>query len=108
MSDDGKAARVRFALALMEGRVHKAVGDKRCGCGKCAHWVAVAAERAGLRREDLVAVLPPAAKPQRGRPRAPRTLQVRICDSGTIRVRGRDVDPQEGLAILLERLHRRE
>ena len=108
MVDEGRAARVRFALALIEGRLHKAVGDKRCGCGKCAHWVTVAAQRAGLRREDLEAALPPAAQTAAPRPRVARTWQVPICESGTVRVRGRDVDPQQGLAILLERLHRRE
>jgi hypothetical protein len=99
--------RLRFALALIEGRLHKAVGDKRCGCGQCAHWIAIAARRAGVTREDLEAALPAAAKPERPRSRAPREWRVRICDSGTIRVRGRDVDWQEGLAILLARLHHR-
>jgi hypothetical protein len=102
MVDKGK---LRFALALIEGRLHPAVGGKRCGCGACAHWVAVAARRAGLPLEDLQAALPPAAKPRSKRPRTPRPWSVRICDSGTIRVRGRDVEPQEGLAILLARLH---
>jgi hypothetical protein len=104
MVGDGKS---RFALALVEGRFHKAVGDKRCGCGQCAHWVAVVARRAGVSRERLEAALPPAAKPQRERrgcPGAPRAWRVRICESGTIRVRGRDVDPGERLAILLSRL----
>jgi len=101
MVEDGK---IRFALALLEGRLHKAVGDKRCGCGPCAHWVAVAALHAGVPRESLEAALPPAAKPQRGRRRASRAWTVRICDSGTVRVRGRNVDSQEGLAILLSRL----
>jgi hypothetical protein len=78
--------------------------DKRCGCGQCAHWVRIAAQRAGVSREQLEAVLAPAAKPQRRGSRAPREWLVRICDSSTIRVRGRDVDSQAGLAILLARL----
>jgi hypothetical protein len=96
--------RLRFALTLIQGRLHKAVGDKRCGCGQCSHWIAVAAQRSGVPRERLEAALPAAAKPQRGRSRTPRA-GVQICDSATIRVRGRDVDPQEGLALLFKRLH---
>ena len=105
VQDNSDANRLRFALALIAGRLHKAVGDKRCGCGACAHWVTVAARRAGVRREDLEAALPPAAKPQRRR-RTPRQWTVPICDSGIIRVRGRDIDEREGLALLFERLHR--
>ena len=105
MVEDGK---LRFALALLEGRLHKAVGGKRCGCGKCAHWVVVAAQRAGLAREVLEAALPQAARPQRPRPRAARGWSVQICESAAIRVRGRDIDPQQGLAILLSRLHHPE
>jgi hypothetical protein len=97
-------AKLRFALALIEGRLHQAVGEKRCGCGQCAHWVVVSARRAGVSRERLEAALPPAARPQRGRARPQRAWSVRICDSSTIRVRGRDIDPQQGLAILLSRL----
>ena len=97
--------RLRFALTLIEGRLHKAVGDKRCGCGPCAHWVTVAAQRAGVRREDLVAALPPVARQRRQRRAAPRRWRVPICDSSSIRVRGRDVDEGEGLALLLARLH---
>ncbi len=100
--------RLRFALALIEGRLHQAVGEKRCGCGQCAHWVSVTAQRAGVTREELEAALPPAAKPQRARSRAAREWRVRICDSSTIRVRGRDIDSQEGMAILLARLHHPE
>jgi hypothetical protein len=51
----GEEGRLRFALAILTGRLHQAVGDKRCGCGKCAHWVAVAARRAGVPREHLEA-----------------------------------------------------
>ncbi|HTQ22633.1 hypothetical protein [Mycobacterium sp.] len=97
--------RLKFALALVEGRLHKAVGDKRCGCGQCAHWVTVAAQRAGIACDELEAALAPVAKPQRRRQRRPRPMGVQVCDSATIRVRGRDVDPREGLAILLARLH---
>jgi Vault protein inter-alpha-trypsin domain len=104
MAQDG---RLRFALTLVEGRLHKAVGDKRCGCGQCSHWIAFAAQRSGVTRERLEAALPPPAKPERRRSQ-PRRPGVRICDSATVRVRGRDVDPQEGLALLLERLHHPE
>ncbi len=96
---------VRFALAIVAGRLHTANGNKRCGCGPCAHWVAIAARRAGIPREHLESALPPAAKPEPARRRKPQRLQARICDSGTVQLRGRDVDPQEGLALLLRRLH---
>jgi hypothetical protein len=92
--------RLRIALALLEGRLHKASGAKRCGCGPCAHWVAVAARRAGISRGRLEAALPPVAKPEPRRRMASRQGRVRICESSTIRVRGRDVDPREGFAIL--------
>lgn len=75
------------------------------GCGPCAHWVAIAAHRAGIPREHLESALPPAAKPEPARRRKPQRLQARICDSGTVQLRGRDVDPQEGLALVLRRLH---
>lgn len=104
MVEDG---RLRFALTLIEGRLHKAAGDKCSGCGQCSHWIAVAARRSGVTREHLEAALPPPAKPQRRRSRLARP-GVRICDSVTVRVRGRDVDPQEGLALLLKRLHHPE
>ena len=97
--------KVQLALALVAGRLHKAQGDKRCGCGPCAHRVALAARHAGIPRERLLAALPPAAKPESRRPRQPRHMHVRICESGSIRVRGRDVEPQEGVAVLLRRLH---
>lgn len=97
--------KVRFALAIVMGRLHEAHGDKRCGCGPCAHWVAVAARRAGIPRDRLEAALPPAAKPEPPRRRRPRPMQVRICESGSVRLRGQDVDPWEGLAELLSRLH---
>jgi hypothetical protein len=97
--------KLRLAMALVEGRLHKAVGGKRCGCGPCAHWVAVAARQAGVPREQLAAVLPPAARLEPRRSRSPRSMQARICDSATISVRGGDVTAQEGMAILLTRLH---
>ncbi|WP_006246338.1 hypothetical protein [Mycolicibacterium tusciae] len=97
--------KLRFALAIVAGRLHKANGDKRCGCGPCAHWVAVAAYRAGIPRGHLESALPPAAKPKPAHRHKPERLQVRICDSGTVKLRGQDVDPQEGLALLLRRLH---
>src|SRR5262249_34835888 len=97
--------KIRWALALVAGRLHKAEGGKRCGCGPCAHRVATAARIAGVPRKRLEAALPPVAKPEPRRPRRPRGMQVQICESGSIRVRGRDVEPQEGLAVLLGRLH---
>lgn len=33
MIEDSK---LRLALALVTGRLHRAQGDKRCGCGPCA------------------------------------------------------------------------
>jgi len=103
----GENTRIQIAVALTEGRLHKAVGDKRCGCGPCAHQVAMAARRAGVTREQLEAALPPAARPE-PRPRRQRRREslVRISESCSLRVRGRDADPREGLALLLERLHR--
>lgn len=97
--------RVRFALTLIEGKLHRAAGDRRCGCGVCGYWVARAARTAGIARHRLEAALPPAAKPEPRRRRAPGPGRVQICESSTIRVRGRDVDPQQGLAVLLARLH---
>lgn len=102
MQEDNK---LRIALALLTGRLHKAAGDKRCGCGLCAHWVALAARRTGVSREQLEAALPRPAKPEPHRARKPRAMRVRICDSSTIRIRGKDVDAREGLVILLQRLH---
>ncbi len=96
MMDEGK---VRFALALPEGRLHKAVGGKRCGCGACGHWVAVAACHAGLAREELEAVSPAPAKPTRRRGRAGVQGAFTSATPAAIRVRGRDVDAREGLAI---------
>ncbi len=49
---------------------------------------------------------PPKPEPRR-RPR-PRSMRVQICESGAIRVRGRDIDHKEGLAVLLGRLHASE
>lgn len=69
MVEDG---RLRFALTLIEGRLHKAAGDKCSGCGQCSHWIAVAARRSGVTREHLEAALPPPAKPQRRRSRLAR------------------------------------
>lgn len=106
MSEDSK---LRFALALVTGRLHKAQGDKRCGCGPCAHRVALAARQAGVSRKRLEAALPPAAKPEPPRRRRrPEPMRVQICESGAISVRGRDIDQQQGLAVLLTRLHRAE
>lgn len=107
----GRAKRrgnVEIALALIEGKLHRAVGDKRCGCGACAYWIVRAARTVGISRSSLEAALPPAAKPEphgrRGR-RAPGASRARICEAGTFRVRGRDVDAQQGLGMLLARLH---
>ncbi len=101
--------RIQIAVALTAGRLHQAVGDKRCGCGPCAHQVAMAARRAGVRREQLEAALPPAARPeprQRRNQRTRRNSTVRLSEACTLRVRGGDIDPQEGMALLQERLHR--
>lgn len=102
----GENTGIEKAIALTEGRLHRAVGHKRCGCGPCAHQITVAARQAGVRREQLEAALPPAARPQ-PRPRRQRRREslVRISDSCTVRVRGCDVQPHEGLALLLGRLH---
>lgn len=97
--------KVRFARAILSGRLHSAHGDKRCGCGPCAHWVAMAARRVGIPRDRLETALPPAAKPEPPRRRKPRPMQARICESGSVRLRGQDVDPQAGLAVWLSRLH---
>jgi hypothetical protein len=103
MSDDNK---IRVAKALLQGRLHQAVGDKRCGCGPCAHQIAMAARRAGVRRDALEAALLPVARPE-PRHRRPRPSgRVRIAESCTIRVRGDRAEYGDGLAILLERLHR--
>jgi hypothetical protein len=96
--------RLQYAMAKLEGRLHKAAGDKRCGCATCAYWVAMAARAAGISRTALEAELPAPAKPQRRRHR-PAPMRARICDSGTIRIRGTDTDPTAGLAALLARLH---
>jgi len=98
--------KVQQAKAFVEGRLHTAAGEKRCGCGPCAHWVAIAARRAGIRREQLEAALAPPARAERPQRRRPSPTGVRICDSATIRVRGRQAEHGEGLAALLDRLHR--
>ena len=98
--------KVRVALALVKGRLHTAVGGKRCACGQCAHQVAIAARRAGIPRQRLEAALAPVAgpdRPRRARKRAP--LQARICDSGTIRPRGHQGDRAAGISAFLSRLH---
>jgi hypothetical protein len=95
---------MRFALTQLKGRLHEAVGDKRCGCAPCAYWVAMAARSAGVDRRRLEAQLPPPAKPERRR-RRPAAMRVRVCASGTFRTRGADADTQQGLAVLLSRLH---
>ncbi|RUP25857.1 MAG: hypothetical protein EKK51_31505 [Mycolicibacterium sp.] len=98
-----RPTRTEYALALVEGRLHKAVGDKRCGCGACAHQVAMAARRAGITAADLAAALAPVAKAERPRTRTNGQSRVLICDSATVRSRGDRVG--EGLAALLARLH---
>lgn len=100
--------RLQFALAHLEGRLHKAVGDKRCGCGPCRYWVARAARAAGIPRAQLEAELPAPAKLESRRSRRPAPMRARICDSGSVRVRGTDIDPQQGLVVLLTRLHNAE
>ena len=97
--------RVRFAVNLLKGRLHRAVGGKRCGCGACAHWVAMAARRAGIPREQLEAALAPAAAAQKRPSRRLQPMRVKISESSTFRVRGREVTGHEGLAMLLTRFH---
>lgn len=102
----GENTRIEKAIALTEGRLHTAVGDKRCGCGPCAHQVAMAARRAGVTQEQLQAALPPAARPEPGaRRRRPGGPLGPISESCTVRMRGRGADPREGVALLAERLH---
>jgi hypothetical protein len=100
-----ESRRMQFALDQLKGRLHDSVGDKRCGCGPCAYWVARAARAAGVSRAELEARLPPPAKAERPRSRRSQPMRARICESGTIRPRGSDVDPQSGLAMLFTRLH---
>ncbi|MFM9376932.1 hypothetical protein [Gordonia sp. VNK21] len=101
--------RVQLAVAMVQARTaaHRAAGDKRCGCGQCAHWVLVAARRAGISRERLEAALPPRAtaepRPKR-RPR-PHGMRTRICESGTIRLRGGDHTEAAGIRALLDRMY---
>ncbi|MGA5541364.1 hypothetical protein ACPCIR_05880 [Mycobacterium sp. NPDC051198] len=61
----GQHSRIEFAVAQLQGRLHTAAGDKRCGCGPCGYWVARAARSAGISRQTLEAHLAPAAKPRR-------------------------------------------
>lgn len=71
--------------------------------GLCALWVAMAAGRAGISREQLEAALPmPLRAEKPGRRRPPRT-GARICDSATIRVSGRQAEYGEGLVPRLDR-----
>lgn len=97
--------RLAYALAVVAGRLHTAVGEKRCGCGQCAYWVRLAALAAGISRVRLEEALPAPARPEPMRRRQPRELRVRISDHSTVRVRGRAAEPSEGLAALLARLH---
>lgn len=87
--------RIAFALGQLKGRLHTATGDKRCGCGQCRYWVAMAARAAGVSRQRLEGHLPQAAKPERPR-RKPRPMTARIGESGS------------GVALLLSRLHDQE
>jgi len=96
-------SRIEYAQALLQGRLHRAAGDKRCGCGACAHQVAVVARRAGITSAELVAAMEPVAKPDSARSRGRAESRVRICDSATIRRRG--ADAPEGMAVFLARLH---
>lgn len=87
--------RIAFALAQLVGRLHTATGDKRCGCGPCRHWVAIAAKAAGVSRERLESHLLPPAKADRHRCR-PRPMTSRIGESGS------------GIDMMLRRLHHGE
>ena len=98
--------KLQVAMALIKGRLHTAVGEKRCGCGQCAHQVAMAARRAGVSRQRLEAALAPVAKaerPRHARRQAP--LQARICDASTIRPRGHEGDRAAGISAFMSRLH---
>lgn len=99
-----RPTRTEYALALLPGRLHKAVGDKRCGCGACSHWVVVAARSAGINTADLIGALAPAATAERPSARARGESRIRICDSATVRSRGGERGGV-GLAALLARLH---
>ncbi len=101
--------KMRFAVAIVEARTaeHQARGEKRCGCGACAHWVIMAAHWTGVDRAKLVAALPEPAKAATQRRRVQRGLRVQICESGTVRFRGSDAGEAAGLALLLGRLHGR-
>lgn len=96
---------LRFALALVEGRLHTAVGDKRCGCGPCAHWVAVAARRPGIPRARPEEALLPSAKPEPSRRSRTRGMRVRLTEHASVRVSGGQGSPSEGLAAFLAQLH---
>ncbi|MFT3662133.1 MAG: hypothetical protein QM809_12255 [Gordonia sp. (in: high G+C Gram-positive bacteria)] len=99
---------MRYAKAIVEARTsaHRAAAGKRCGCGPCRHWVAVAAYWAGVPRGELEAALAETAeaeRPQRGP--APRRMRAQICDTATVRPRGTAGGDAAGLAILFDRLH---
>ena len=100
-----RPSRVEFAQGLVKGRLHEAVGGKRCGCRQCAYWVTVAAGRAGISREQLESVLAPVAAADWSHARARAQLRARIGDTATVSVRGRDVEASAGLAVLLARFH---
>lgn len=87
--------RIAFALDQLKGRLHTATRDKRCGCGQCRYWVALAARAAGVTRRRLESHLPQAAQPDRSRSK-PRPMTARIGESGS------------GVALLLSRLHDQE
>lgn len=100
-------SRISFALARLEGRLHRAAGDKRCGCAQCAWWVAMAAKAAGVSREQLEDRLPPRARSERRR-RAARPMTTRIAESGTFRARGAAGTDGAGILLMLSRLHQHE
>lgn len=84
--------RIAFAVDQLEGRLHTATGDKRCGCGPCRHWVGMASKAAGVSRQRLESHLLPPAKADRHR-RRPRPITSRIGESGS------------GIDMMLRRLH---
>lgn len=97
-------SRISFGLARLAGRLHRAAGDKRCGCGQCAWWVALAANAAGVSRQQLEDRLPPPARSERKR-RPVRPMTARIGDAGAFRVRGAAGTDDNGILLMLSRLH---
>ena len=99
--------RIAFALAQLEGRLHRGARGHRCACGQCTHWIVQAARSAGVQREQLEAELGPVNTPdQRPRRRRPAGQTARICENASVRPRGhRGKSP--GMVAFLDRFHQR-